>query len=323
MLGTTDYVAPEQALGHEVNGQSDIYSLGIVLYEMLTGDVPFKAESQVGVAMKHVRDPLPDVQLCAPRGIGPLALRGRTNPPPDKGTQSTVIRTREIDGSGPGARPVDRGGARAGQATGEATTVLRALPDATADFAPGRLRRPGRYVALALLAAGAVAVAVLLLATNNAGPGKHKPAAARRTGALVRVPLKAAHDYDPFGTNRQAEHPEAVGLALDSDPSSFWMTEHYSSGLQKRGVGLYVDAECARDAVAGDCIRMALPRADSPVPASPAAPGRTASPTGASRWRRSRSVRARRSTWRPRAGRFQYYLIWIFRLPPGQAQAEI
>src|SRR5205823_9068382 len=66
VLGTTDYVAPEQAIGDGATEQSDIYSLGICLWEMLTGDVPFKAENQVGVAMKHVREPLPDVQRFRP-----------------------------------------------------------------------------------------------------------------------------------------------------------------------------------------------------------------------------------------------------------------
>src|SRR6266576_3954417 len=47
VLGTTDYVSPEQALGHPVTEQSDICSLGIVLYEMLTGEVPFRGENQV------------------------------------------------------------------------------------------------------------------------------------------------------------------------------------------------------------------------------------------------------------------------------------
>src|SRR5687768_11706539 len=66
VLGTTDYVSPEQALGHEVTEQSDIYSLGIVLYEMLTGEAPFKADTQVAVAMKHVREPMPDAQRRRP-----------------------------------------------------------------------------------------------------------------------------------------------------------------------------------------------------------------------------------------------------------------
>ena len=73
VLGTTDYVSPEQALGHEVTPQSDIYSLGIVLYEMLTGDAPFRADTQVAVAMKHVREPLPDVQRRRPEISAALA----------------------------------------------------------------------------------------------------------------------------------------------------------------------------------------------------------------------------------------------------------
>ena len=73
VLGTTDYVSPEQALGHDVNGQSDIYSLGVVLYEMLTGDVPFHGENQVSVAMKHVREDMPDLQTRRPEASATLA----------------------------------------------------------------------------------------------------------------------------------------------------------------------------------------------------------------------------------------------------------
>jgi serine/threonine-protein kinase len=73
VLGTTDYVSPEQALGHDVNGQSDIYSLGVVLYEMLTGEVPFHGENQVSVAMKHVREELPDLQSRRPEASATLA----------------------------------------------------------------------------------------------------------------------------------------------------------------------------------------------------------------------------------------------------------
>src|SRR3954449_381426 len=73
VLGTTDYVSPEQALGHDVNGQSDIYSLGVVLYEMLVGDVPFHGETQVSVAMKHVREDIPDLQSRRPEASATLA----------------------------------------------------------------------------------------------------------------------------------------------------------------------------------------------------------------------------------------------------------
>src|SRR5208283_6204324 len=66
VLGTTDYVSPEQALGRPVTGQSDLYSLGVVLYEMLTGEVPFRGDSPVAVAMKHVREQIPDVQVLRP-----------------------------------------------------------------------------------------------------------------------------------------------------------------------------------------------------------------------------------------------------------------
>src|SRR5213083_435091 len=73
VLGTTDYVSPEQALGREVTGQSDLYSLGIVLFEMVTGEVPFKGENQVAVAMKHVREEIPDVQVRRPEVSSALA----------------------------------------------------------------------------------------------------------------------------------------------------------------------------------------------------------------------------------------------------------
>ncbi len=73
VLGTTDYVAPEQAMGQGVDSRSDIYSLGVLLYEMLTGEVPFRAETVVGVAMKHVNEDMPDVQERRPEISSALA----------------------------------------------------------------------------------------------------------------------------------------------------------------------------------------------------------------------------------------------------------
>jgi beta-lactam-binding protein with PASTA domain/predicted Ser/Thr protein kinase len=66
IMGTAQYLSPEQAQGHSVNASSDLYSVGVVLYEMLTGRVPFDAEAAVTIALKHVSEaPIP------PREINP------------------------------------------------------------------------------------------------------------------------------------------------------------------------------------------------------------------------------------------------------------
>ena len=79
VLGTSDYIAPEQAQGQPVDEHTDVYSLGVVLYELLTSDVPFPGENFVAVAMRHineepppVRDKRPDVSLRLDE-----AVRGR------------------------------------------------------------------------------------------------------------------------------------------------------------------------------------------------------------------------------------------------------
>ena len=62
MVGSVHYVSPEQARGEPVNNTTDIYSLGCVLYELVTGRVPFDADSPVTVALKHIHErPVPQV----------------------------------------------------------------------------------------------------------------------------------------------------------------------------------------------------------------------------------------------------------------------
>ncbi|MFC7440688.1 protein kinase domain-containing protein [Laceyella putida] len=60
VMGSVHYFSPEQACGQELNYSSDLYSLGIVLYELVTGDVPFDADQSVAIALKHLQEPVPD-----------------------------------------------------------------------------------------------------------------------------------------------------------------------------------------------------------------------------------------------------------------------
>src|SRR5918997_5389161 len=78
ILGTAHYISPEQAMGEPVGPQSDLYSLGVVLYEMLTGALPYDAETPIGIAVKHVNGYLvPPNQLNpdVPEGINAITVR--------------------------------------------------------------------------------------------------------------------------------------------------------------------------------------------------------------------------------------------------------
>src|SRR2546421_10069487 len=197
VLGTTDYVSPEQALGHQVTPQSDLYSLGIVMFEMLTGDVPFHGENQVAVAMKHVREELPDLQLLRPEVSSALAavIDRATEKDLDRRYASDAQLIADLEE----ALSIET--ARSGQTTGEATTILRTLPPTAQRRVPLRVRHPLRIVVALLIVAAAVVVAFVLLA-NRTHHGTGLPPGKPPEPGLRGVPLRqdAAHDFDPYGS---------------------------------------------------------------------------------------------------------------------------
>ena len=72
LIGTPKYMSPEQGLGTALDGRSDVYSLGVVLFEMATGQVPYEAETPLAVVVKHIRDPLPVPSRVNPDIAEPL-----------------------------------------------------------------------------------------------------------------------------------------------------------------------------------------------------------------------------------------------------------
>src|SRR5579871_4207553 len=72
VMGSVAYVSPEQAQGHELDERSDLYSLGVVLYQMIAGRLPFSGETPVAVALKHVSEPAP--KLDATTGASPALI---------------------------------------------------------------------------------------------------------------------------------------------------------------------------------------------------------------------------------------------------------
>lgn len=84
LLGSVHYLSPEQARGGMATIQTDIYALGIVLYELLTGRVPFDGESPVSIALKHFQDPLPSVvnpKAMVPQSLENIVLKATAKDP--------------------------------------------------------------------------------------------------------------------------------------------------------------------------------------------------------------------------------------------------
>jgi serine/threonine-protein kinase len=317
VLGTTDYVSPEQALGHEVTGQSDLYSLGVVLYEALTGAVPFTGSSQLAVASMHVRAQIPDVQRSRPEVSAALAAIV------DRAT------AKRLDRRYPDARAMvadlERAltieTARAGDASAEANVVLRTLPELARSRLPMRVRHPSSLLA-------SVIVVVLVLGAVLAFAFAHIHTNPQRSGGpeVVERPANlsgaVAVAYNPFGSGIP-DDANGAQLALSRRPHEAWATNRYAAGaLGKPGVGVYV---ALRRALAVNRVGLSTATPGFTLEIWGAnviatRPADTPRALGALGWQRlARVDRVETRTLvdlRAPTMRYRYYLVWITRLQP-------
>ncbi|HKP18188.1 MAG TPA: protein kinase [Gaiellaceae bacterium] len=314
VLGTSEYVAPEQASGQQVDALSDVYSLGVVVYELLAGNPPYSGESFVAVAMRHVHDPVPSIAQVrpdVPLRLDAALAKAMAKRPEDRFPSMTDFVTElEATLAALGTPDADR------------TTILPPAPAAAphARRPPRRARARRRSLAplvalaLGLAAIGGGTAAYLALKDDDAGAGGNGSSG----GVGVPVHLSASTAYDPPPGDGQ-EHNDEVARATDGDPVTFWETERYRSlnfGGLKNGVGIILDAgqpvQPREIVVVSDTPGFV---AEIKAGAAPRPPFAVVSSSRTVQTRTVFSV----SLPQPQ----QYFLLWITRLAPGYERTHV
>jgi serine/threonine protein kinase len=235
IIGTVTYISPEQANGLEPGPRSDIYSLGVLVYEALVGRPPFKEESDVATALAHVNSappPLRSIKAGVPRALDEVVLKALAKDPEDRYSSATEMQA-ALEAT------LDSG----------STQVLRVpqrRPAARREETTQGSGRKGMWIALGVLLLGLVILIAALNAGDEPGDGGGPGGSGNETeqsdggGGATNIEVSSVTDFDPHG---DGEHPESVNLTIDEDPGSSWSSETYRSTLTliKPGVGLVFD----------------------------------------------------------------------------------
>jgi eukaryotic-like serine/threonine-protein kinase len=247
ILGTVTYLSPEQARGQEPDARSDLYSLGVVLYELATGRPPFAGNSQIATAMQHLREPPPpprSIKAGIPRSLESAIMKALEKDPDARFGSALEMSSALEESAGTSAASI--GAARTRMTTRSDRRRDQETSSRRADHYADERGIDLRWVwAVFAIAAVVVVLAFAIPAllgendpTSPNGASTNGDDAAANAG---RIEVVAADDFDPYGDGE--EHAEDVAQAWDGDETTVWETENYSSPLeaQKPGVGVIFD----------------------------------------------------------------------------------
>ena len=301
ILGTVTYISPEQADGREPDARSDVYSAGVVLYELLTGRPPFHGETDVATALMHLNQaptPVRALKPHVPRHLEATVTKALAKDPDERWPSASDMQ-------------------KALEASSGATVVMPRPQVPDAPVAPEPPRGDTKWVGpVVALIAFAVLLAFLIprLLEDDSGPGG--PASGNQRGngrgaADGRLEIPAVTSFDPDGDGD--EHSDEAGLAVDGDPSTAWGSEEYEAALadlDKRGIGLVLDLGSPREVAAVE-VRTSTPGFTFEVLAGGEAPE---TPEDADQVTAVDAAAATEEVTFD-ALRGQYWIVWITKLP--------